>query len=413
MATTAANIITLIDSHYQDAGTVSITAAQRLEALNESLGTLYNEFDFDFMNRRYRFNYFDGVNRISLNTDAPDVKEPIGIFTRDDKDNVNPFRRGEPRELLEMISVGKAEDAFALEQVGETKYLLVNHASKYAAVSLHTMDDDTGNGTWAVDAINSDATNLTDDEVEYKQGGGSINFDVTVAQSGNNRGTIENSTLTAVDLSSHVNLSTLFFWFWLPESTSFTSVTPYWGSSSTVYWSAAITTDAFGDALVEGDWNLMSLAWTAATQTGTVDNAAIDYLRFDVNYGAGYGDTTDFRIDDVRMIRPERLDFKYITSYLAKSGATYQARLTATGNEPLFSDVYDQCQYYVVYKAVEIMYLMSGQFEQASIYEKKALVEAKKLRKMFPSTKIRPRRSFGVGGINWGAGGNTLDIKRR
>lgn len=413
MAVTQANLETLINSHYQDSGTVSVSAAQRLEATNEALGTLYNEFDFDFMNRRYRFNYFDGVNRYSLNTNAPDVKEPIGIFTRDDRDNRSPFHRGEPRELLDMIGGYSSENAFALEQVGETKYLLVNHKSKYGAVSLHTMDDDTGNGTWAVDATNSDATNLTDDEVEYKQGGGSINFDIDVSQSGNDRGTIENSTLTAIDLESHVNLSTLFFWLWIPETTDFTSVTPYWGSSSSAYWSAAVTTDAFGDAFVEDDWNLISLAWTDATETGTVDNAAIDYLRFDVNYAAGYGDQTDFRIDDVRMIRPERLDFKYITSYLAKSSATYQARLTATGNEPLYSDVYDQCQYYVVYKAVEILYLMSGQFEQATVYEKKAEKELKKLRKMFPSTKIRPRRAFGVGGIGRGRRSAFTDIKRR
>ena len=112
----------------------------------------------------------------------------------------------------------------------------------------------TGGGTWTLDTTNGDGTNLTVDTNEYKQGSASLNFDVDVSQTANNKVILYNSTLTEMDLSSYEDLAAFIFWVYIPDVTYFSSVTLYWGSDSSNYWSATVTTDMNGTAWASG-WN--------------------------------------------------------------------------------------------------------------------------------------------------------------
>ena len=82
------------------------------------------------------------------------------------------------------------------------------------------------------DTSTSDATSLALDTSVYMEGNGALSFNVVAAQSGNNRATISNSTLTSKDFTTLRGISSALLWVYMPSVTYVTSVTLYWGSSS-------------------------------------------------------------------------------------------------------------------------------------------------------------------------------------
>jgi hypothetical protein len=169
-------------------------------------------------------------------------------------------------------------------------------------VNVHRMDSITADGTWAV---GDDGENLTVDTDEFKEGTGSLNFDVDVSDSANNSVTLTNSTMTAQDLDDYEDTGKWRVWFYFPDVTYITSVDFRWGSSSTVYWALNVTKD-YKDYAFHDGWNFLEFDWSSddLTETGspvTADAGAIDYLFFRINYSASQPDDTDFRIDGLRL----------------------------------------------------------------------------------------------------------------
>ena len=401
MATTISGIISKVDLILRDTSNNSVSAADRLLAISTAVQDIMGEFGFDHMNKTYSLSYLDTVNYYKLDTDITDLIEPIDL-RRGEGENVEQFTRKNPRELAIEIANGETENAFGIERKDRDTYLVVNYGSPHQAILLHDCDSLTSNGTWAVDATNSDATNLTLDSVEFKQGNGSLNFDADVSQSGDNRATIENSDMAAVDLSDEENLASLVFRVYIPDVTNFSSVTGYWGSSSSAYWSGSATTDINSNAFVNG-WNRIKVDWADATQTGTVDESAIDYLRFDLNYTGSQVDDTDFRIDDINMIRPETLTLFYQSAFLGTdtTGATNRTAFSATGDIPFYSGMYDYFDNPVAYRAASILFDEMGlpaDSDRQNLAYQKAIRD---LKKRFPSSTMRETSSFKVKGINF------------
>jgi len=274
-------------------------------------------------------------------------------------------------------------------------------ASKYHALIVESGDDLTANATWQVDSTNSDATNLTLDEVEFLYGNGSFNFDADVSQSGNNRATIYADDYEEMDLTDYLDLASWIFEVYIPDVTNFTSVTLYWGSSSTSYWSASATTDINGSAWAAG-WNTVKINWADATATSSPDETAIDYIRLDYNYGAGQGDDTDFRLDHLRLARPEKLKF-YYTSWsvgeTSTSDSTKVYAFAATTNVPFFSGQYDQYKY--AHKAASRAFFKMGLRDDAISEEVEAIKALNRAKKGIPSSRTPEVKSFKVGGINF------------
>ena len=191
-----------------------------------------------------------------------------------------------------------------------------------------TIDDGssiTNNGTWAA---TSSASNLTVDEINYVAGGGSLQFDLAAAGS---TGYIENSTLTAVDLSDYTSQGTLFAWVYFPTASVFTNVILRWGNDTSNYWSLTATTQADGTAFQNG-WNLLSFSWASATQTGTVDETAIDYLRVTYTYDGTA--QTGVQFNGVVCRLGTILEIEYYSKYLFRDSSTgaFQETITADTN---------------------------------------------------------------------------------
>ena len=105
----------------------------------------------------------------------------------------------------EIWDIQKANNTFTIEYRDTVKFFRIAKQLT-AGLLLEDLNGITTNGTWAVGA---DATNLTEDSLNFLTGGVSLRFDLTGAAVAST-GFLENSTFQAVDLSEHEDLSAIF-----------------------------------------------------------------------------------------------------------------------------------------------------------------------------------------------------------
>lgn len=401
MSTTVADIVTNLNTFIGDASTDRVSAADRLQYITEATIWLQESLENQTQNKTYAFSYYDTVHYYKITNSLSDLLEGADL-RRQERDQFYTFAHKSGREMAEEIGQRFMESSWAIERADGEKYLVVNHDSKYVANTIVDCESLTsGGGLWAADTVTSDATNLTIDSNEFKAGNASFNFDVDVSQSVNNRATISNSTLSVVDLSSYEDLASWVFWIYVPDVTHFSSITLYWGTNSTNYWSATSTSDLNGASWVNG-WNRVSIPWQGSVATGTPVSSTFGYLRFDYNFTVAQTDDTDYRLDDVKIIRPEPLTFYYISWDVgtATDGVTAKTAFTATTDIPYFSGQYDQYKYAVAHKAASLVY-NTFRLEQESSQE---LVEAaralQRAKGIIPSSKNAEVKSFKIRGNN-------------
>jgi len=139
---------------------------------------------------------------------------------------------------------------------------------------------------WSV----SGGSNLVLDEVNYITGNAAIRFDLSGAAA-----YVENSTLTAVDLSDTTTQNSVFVWVYIPDASMVTSFNLQFGSSGSNYVNRTVTTPHAG-TFADG-WNLLRFDLDGATETGTVDYSAITFFRLTINNdGSG---ASNFRLDSI------------------------------------------------------------------------------------------------------------------
>lgn len=258
---------------------------------------------------------YDEVTKYTLPSDLKgdkiiDIRPQVN---RGDDDNFDA-------RYLERFSHKKLDNTYAIEWDSGTKYLRLKKDAG-ETTTIESVEGITDNGTWAV---SDDGTNLTKDTETYLSGGASLNFDVDGSST---TASISNSTFTAVDLSDHEDISRIFVNLYLPDSSAITSVAIYWGSSSSAYWSATATTAHFG--AFQTGWNLVSVAWNGASETGSPDSSAIDYFKVTITYD-GTADT-DFRLDKITSRTGEIWDIVYYSKYIFQnSSGTWIEEPTAT-----------------------------------------------------------------------------------
>mgnify|MGYP001592249062 FL=1 len=159
---------------------------------------------------------------------------------------------------------------------------------------LHNCETFNGNGTWV---IGDDAENITTDTAGFKEGAGSVNFDIDVSDSANNYASLQNSTMASVDCTDFQGNGYIRFWVYIPSIIDFTSILIRWGSGTGAYWEVSgITKDVYNRPLHSG-WNYLEAVWDEATITGSPDSRSINFLYVRYVYAAGYTDATDARID--------------------------------------------------------------------------------------------------------------------
>jgi len=138
----------------------------------------------------------------------------------------------------------------------------------------------------------------TDDAANILQGTAirgtnSVEFDIDVSASAENKATLTNASIGTIDCSSANGF--LKFWLYVPASfnTNLTAVKIQLGSDSSNYHEWTLET------LTEASNNFINLDFDDATDTGTPDDSSVDYFRLQVTYTAGYTDKLNLLIDSI------------------------------------------------------------------------------------------------------------------
>lgn len=400
MAVTVANLITNVDTYIGDASTDRISQAERFQALTEATAWLIEELGNDHSVKTYDLEYLDTIHYYKVTNSVTDL-----LASADLRRGIeNHWKTASPkssRDIAEDIGQQSNEFAWAVERRNDNTFIVVNLEPEETADYVASFDSLTSDGgTWEADTTNSDALNVTADSVEYKEGSGSINFDIDVSQSGNNRATIFNDSVSSQNLTEFEDLGSWLFELYIPDVTNITSITLYWGSSDSAYWSATASTDIDGAVFSDG-WNTIKIDWENATMISSPDVAAIDYIRFDLNYGVSQVDDTDFRLDNLRIANPETLTFYYVTWNVGETaGGTEISAFTASTDVPFFSGKYDQYRYAVAHKAASILFFTLRLRDEALTEEREALSQVDRIRDIIPDSKVPETHNFKVMGVN-------------
>lgn len=170
-------------------------------------------------------------------------------------------------------------------------------------VLLNQCSSATANGTWAV---GGGASDLETDDLYYVNAPSSLKYSVSGSSY------LENSTMTAIDLTNFLNQGVAFVWTYCQGSNLPTAFNLRWGSSDSAYYSDSVTAQWDGTAFVNG-WNLLGFEWQGATVTGSPDVENIDYCRFTTTIT---GAATPVRLNAITFSLGQIYDIEYYSKYL-------------------------------------------------------------------------------------------------
>lgn len=211
---------------------------------------------------------------------------------------------------------------FTVEDNSGVRTIRIAGTSLTTGPVVNECDSLTTNGTWAA---GGNATDLAADSFNKITGSASLKFNVSASGSS---AYVENSTMTALDLEDYVNVGAIFVWVYIPSITIITSVALRWGSSSANYYSRTVTVTQDNTAFIAG-WNLLRFDWDGSTETGTVIDTAIDYLRVTFAYSGTA--VNSCRVDSIVARIGTIYEIVYYSKYLFKtSGGTWIEKPTAT-----------------------------------------------------------------------------------
>lgn len=297
----------------------NIEVATVVAYLNDAILDVKADYRISSAVRKATITVFKDVNEYPLpipsgstETDFESIIDLTEWF--DGTKSASRFNRITPARFVRKIDVGYQDNYIAPYVRNGQDMLLIDYDPGGSNATVESCDGLTTNGSWSA---SGDANNLTADDQTFLEGGGSLNFDITPSSL---TATLTNSTLAAVDLSAYENNSSLFVYVYIPSATNITSFNLRWGSDSSNYFSRTVTTQHNGLALQDG-WNLLSFEWNAATETGTVDTATIDYLQVNMVINASQVADTDFRIDGIIARQGKDMYLLYNSKFWVKTSA--------------------------------------------------------------------------------------------
>lgn len=169
------------------------------------------------------------------------------------------------------------------------------------------------------------AASITLNSQNAVAGGGALQFNLLAASSS---GYIQNTSLTAIDLSGQEYISSLFLWVYMPLGSAITSVNLRWGSDATAnYYSSTATSTQQGTTFQTG-WNLLQFPWQTATTVGAPDASLIDSVRVTFAYNSTL--QTGVLIDNLTSNLGFIFQLQYYSKYLFRNPVTNAFQETVT-----------------------------------------------------------------------------------
>jgi len=193
---------------------------------------------------------------------------------------------------------------------------------------IDSLTDDTG---WVA---SGSASGLAVDGSNYYQSPGSLRFTLT----GASVGLLTKTLTTPLDLSDDEDLGVAFLAIQIPSgatAANLTSIQLKLGSSSGNYNNVSNTTGFLG-AWVAGQWLLVAFDFSAASETGTPDWSAIDYVQVSITHA---GTFTNFHVGGLWISIPRPNQILYQTAAVfQESGSSPSTNIASDNDTILFND---------------------------------------------------------------------------
>lgn len=214
---------------------------------------------------------------------------------------------------------GTTLSEFTIQYNNAVKTIRIQDGSLPQGVVLDTCEATTG---WTA---NSTASNLTEDNVNFASGTGSLSFDVATGT-----GSISKTLASTLDLSNQKNQASLFYYLYLPTGSALTSTSIRWGSDASNYYSRTLTVTNEGNAFATG-WKLIRADWLGATVTGTPDVTKIAYIDVLVTVTSSQ---TGIKVDNIVSNMGLYRTLTYYSKFLYRDAVTgaFQETVTDNGN---------------------------------------------------------------------------------
>lgn len=232
----------------------------------------------------------------------------------------------EGRDQME-FDIKKDRDTFTVEVLNGVKTLRLSKRIAGHSV-LHRMDSLTGDGTVTG---SGDVTDLTTNNLEKVSGSASVQFGLDGLTG---QGVIAINLAAALDLSTIEDVGALFNWLYFPNASRLTNMVFKWGTDASNYWSLTITAPHDRTSFEDAVFTLQRADWVNATETGTPDAAAVDYLEVVLNYTAGDA-LANVRLDNITAARGDAYEAVYYSDRLFKSAAGDYIELPTADSDTL------------------------------------------------------------------------------
>lgn len=247
-----------------------------------------------------------------------DIAPQVNRMQRD----IFPQKYNQDFDVNKILSL---TDSMTIQFNSSVKIIRINAPTITAGTVLNQCDAVNSNGLWSA---GGGATALAVDNTNYVSGGGSLQFNLSAGQT---TGYLENSTMSDVDLTAHLNQSTIFLYTYMPTGASVSSVNLRWGSSASNYYSVSATLNQNNTAFING-WNLLAFPWLGATVVGTPDVTDINYVRVTWTYNSTL--QTAMRLDNIISNMGNIMNLTYYSKYIFRDFTTgaYQETITDDSN---------------------------------------------------------------------------------
>lgn len=347
MSVTVADVIVPLKNYARNQ---NLTDARSISAINSAVRYVKTQAQLPGYEREYEFDYSDDLHIYLLPTGVDELNWLR--YDDDDKNKRGRFSRRPSEYLFERFSTQGGETRlFGWYNGNNLNNLVVVALNTVSSLPIDSFDYDNATNWIAT----NDATNVRDDLITYKEGAGSLAFDVDVSSSVTNRATLT-KTVSAYDLQPYIDKGHFRAWAYIPDVTNFTSISFSWGTDGSNYYKQTVTTAYDGSAFADG-WQKLDLPWVGSTAVGSPDATNITKFWFDFDYAVGYTDEVDFRLDDLRLVTPDKMILNYTSRYVGKAtgvGADLDA-FTATTDEFYFGSYDPSLIEYVAVMAAVIL----------------------------------------------------------
>lgn len=271
---------------------------------------------------------YNGVFDYPLFTDVKGNKV-IDFFPQANRTTLDNYQQSYNKDF-DLSKNYRVTPDFTPRYSGAIRTLRLNAANLVAGIQINPADLINDSGTWIT---GSNASNIQNNSLFFTDGvAGSVQCQLN--QTGaSSTGYLENSTMTAVNLTqNYQNNANFFFWIYIPDVTATTAVELRIGSSSANYYrQSGIITTATGGAFANG-WNLISVAWPTMAIVGSPNVAVINYIRVTFTYNGTL--QQQVLINQFYSRIGTLFNMEYYSKYLFRSATTgiFQEKVTDNSN---------------------------------------------------------------------------------